>query len=74
MCEFCENINPLKMVKNKFFHGLYPEKNEVGLVSYEEDGEKCFAIWSDGGGDPFCAGIDVDYINFCPICGMKLGD
>ena len=73
MCDLCENISPLvKITMGVFKGGWYPEKNKIQLVSYEEDGRKRYATWDDAGGDIFLAGIGIDDINYCPMCGRKL--
>lgn len=68
MCEFCENISELEYINNSAFKGWYPPKNKDQLVKYDDK----FGIWSDGGGDPFMAGICVDEVKFCPKCGVDL--
>lgn len=73
MCDLCSNISPLIEIKRgPFKGGWYPDKNETQIVSYEYDGRTHYATWDDGGGDTFLAGIGIDDINYCPVCGRKL--
>lgn len=68
MCEFCNDIKPLRWLDNGTFKGYYPEKNESGIVK-DEDGN--FHYWDDGG-DPFAAGVSIANMKYCPICGRDL--
>lgn len=69
MCEFCKNIDEMRVIEDGYFKGKYlPSKNENQIV---KDGDK-FHIWPDGGGDCFQCGACVEDIAFCPKCGRKL--
>lgn len=73
MCDLCSNISPLiEIKKGPFKGGWYPEENETQIVSYEYDGHTHYATWDNAGGDTFLAGIGIDDINYCPVCGRKL--
>lgn len=69
MCEFCKSICKLKRIENEHFKGYFPEENKTQIV---KDKYGKFHIWFDGFGDCFQCGIDIEDINFCPICGRKL--
>lgn len=72
MCEFCNNIGELKLIKNRSFNGYYPDENIVQIVHNPVDNS--YNIWSDGLGDPFSAEICIKDIKYCPICGRLLSD
>lgn len=69
MCEFCENIEKLQKINNAHFKGYFPKENKTQIVE-DKNGE--FHIWFDGFGDCFQCGIDIENIEFCPMCGRKI--
>lgn len=71
MCEFCENIDEMHIIKDGCFKGQYLPNNNRNQIVKDEDK---FHIWSDGGGDPFQCGTCIENILFCPMCGRKLSE
>lgn len=47
--------------------GIIPKKNETQIVEFEN----AFHLFV-GCSDPFMAGIEIEDIKFCPMCGRKL--
>jgi hypothetical protein len=72
MCKFCRKIETLKFTENNGGEIDHPTKNITQIVHYNEDNS--YDLWSDGGGDSFMSGIELEHIKFCPYCGRKLGE
>ena len=70
MGEICSRIGKLEKIKKGAFRGgYYPEENKTQIVEHEKE----FHLFV-GCCDPFMAGIEIENIKFCPICGRKLVD
>lgn len=64
-CSFCQQIDAPDY--NKYYFGV--SKPCTCQIIKNDEG---FHLWCGGGGDPFQAGVEVEHINYCPICGRKL--
>lgn len=66
-CTFCEKINEIDFEKFK----LGVEEPDVSQIVKDIDG---FHWWESGGGDPYQAGVALENIHYCPMCGRRLDE
>lgn len=68
ICNFCQNIETIDYEKHDLFGISKPSDSQI---IKDDEG---FHLWFGGGGDSFYAGVEVEFIHYCPVCGRKLDE